>query len=764
MPVHQSHVCAPMSTTPSFTPPSRPNRVPSRRRGLGWSALLVVIAVAGSAAEARAQGRVYVASGSTVLGIDTATNAVATATPVVSSPARLEASRDGARVFASHTAAGLVSIIDTATNVATTMTVGPSPSALALSPDGATLYVSTSGASNGAVQVVDVASRTVVATVDTPASGTGGDLAVKGDGSLIYYAAGAVSVIDTASGQVVRTFGAATFQIEVAPDGSRAYVSATTGLAAGALQIYDLTSATPTIVGGIGATVGELAMTPDGSRVYASHQGELVFIYDVGAFFPGRTVFVVDSATAAVVANIDMGASSSNWSDQHTPHALSVSPDRRSLYVSVPRLGGLAVADVNTNLVTSLTTVASPGALSAGGTAALVPYVVNAVDDVATYSNFGGVAIPSVLANDTYGGIRATLAHVTLTQVSADAGLSLDTSTGAVAVAAGAATGVRAVVYEICERGTPGNCDTATATVTVRDNSVIDALDDAATTLPARYALSNVLANDTLNGATATTALVTLTQVSSSVSTISLVPSNGGVFVYAGTPAGVHTLTYRICEKATPGNCDQATVTITVQAFPIDAVDDIGSATRAGGTAIANVLANDRFNGAVATTSSVTITQVTAPVPGVTLNTTTGAVTVAAGAAKGTYAIGYSICEKNSPTNCDQATATVTVTAYTIVAAADYGRGSSKSPNSPIANVLANDSLGGAPATVANVALSFVSLTPANSKIRLDVSDGSVDVLTKTDSLIYTLVYRICERAEPANCAQGTATVELTGK
>ena len=29
---------------------------------------------------------------------------------------------------------------------------------------------------------------------------------------------------------------------------------------------------------------------------------------------------------------------------------------------------------------------------------------------------------------------------------------------------------------------------------------------------------------------------------------------------------------------------------------------------------------------------------------------------------------------------------------------------------------------------------------------------------------IFTMTYRICERADATNCAQGTATIELSGK
>jgi len=56
-----------------------------------------------------------------------------------------------------------------------------------------------------------------------------------------------------------------------------------------------------------------------------------------------------------------------------------------------------------------------------------------------------------------------------------------------------------------------------------------------------------------------------------------------------------------------------------------------------------------------------------------------------------------------------------------------------------------------------------VSLTPANNKIKLDLSDGSVDVLGKTESGLYLLVYKICEIGNPTNCDQATVTLDLSG-
>jgi hypothetical protein len=86
-----------------------------------------------------------------------------------------------------------------------------------------------------------------------------------------------------------------------------------------------------------------------------------------------------------------------------------------------------------------------------------------------------------------------------------------------------------------------------------------------------------------------------------------------------------------------------------------------------------------------------------------------------------------------------------------------------KVANTVLASVLTNDWLGSARATPSNVALSQVSLTPANSKIRLDLADGSIDVLGKTNSGLYSLKYEICEIDMPTHCARATARIDLSG-
>ncbi|MEO6125472.1 MAG: LPXTG cell wall anchor domain-containing protein [Ilumatobacteraceae bacterium] len=95
--------------------------------------------------------------------------------------------------------------------------------------------------------------------------------------------------------------------------------------------------------------------------------------------------------------------------------------------------------------------------------------------------------------------------------------------------------------------------------------AVIVAVDDSGVTVDGTSggtSLTNVLTNDTLNAVTATTATVTVTQISTSNPNITLSGTN--VIVAAGTPAGNYQLVYQICETVNPTNCNTATVTIPV--------------------------------------------------------------------------------------------------------------------------------------------------------------------------------------------------------
>jgi hypothetical protein len=95
---------------------------------------------------------------------------------------------------------------------------------------------------------------------------------------------------------------------------------------------------------------------------------------------------------------------------------------------------------------------------------------------------------------------------------------------------------------------------------------------------------------------------------------------------------------------------------------PAIANDDTYSAIVTQGINGYNILSNDTIGTSGATTSNITITQLSTTNPSANINTSTGAVVVSTGTSVGTYYIAYQICEILDPTNCDSATVTVGVT------------------------------------------------------------------------------------------------------
>ncbi|MEW5675624.1 T9SS type A sorting domain-containing protein [Flavobacterium enshiense] len=410
--------------------------------------------------------------------------------------------------------------------------------------------------------------------------------------------------------------------------------------------------------------------------------------------------------------------------------------------------------------------------------------VIIANDDTGTSVNgyAGGTSFTNVLVNDTINGQPVLASQVNTTFVSStNAGITL--SGTSVVVAPGTPAGSYSLVYQICEKLNPSNCDTATVSVTVTP-PVIVAQDDTingGNGTTGNPNAGNVLANngngnDTLNGTNVTVSQVNIT-VTTPATPINgnpvpvINPSTGQVSTPSGTPAGNYTLVYQICEKLNPANCDSATVTVTVTPPQIDAVNDIGSSVNgyAGGTTFTNVLVNDTLNGQPVLASQVNTTFVSSTNAGITLSGTS--VVVAPGTPAGSYSLVYQICEKLNPSNCDTATVSVTVTPPVIVAQDDTingGNGTTGNPNT--GNVLANngngnDTLNGTNVTVSQVNITVTTpATPINGNPVpvINPSTGQVSIPSGTPAGNYTLVYQICEKLNPANCDSATVIVTVT--
>lgn len=194
---------------------------------------------------------------------------------------------------------------------------------------------------------------------------------------------------------------------------------------------------------------------------------------------------------------------------------------------------------------------------------------VDAINDTATISSGGGTAINNILSNDISGNVGATISNVTLVQVSTtNSNIALNTSTGAVTVAAGMPQGIHTLVYKICGLNPTCQCDTATVTITI--HNVVDAVDESITAEMGDITTINVLTNDTYSGSQATTANVTISVIGNFPNNGPLFDSNtGAVYITDTTPVGLYTFTYQICDTTLPSNCDTATITITVSSPPL---------------------------------------------------------------------------------------------------------------------------------------------------------------------------------------------------
>jgi uncharacterized repeat protein (TIGR01451 family) len=316
--------------------------------------------------------------------------------------------------------------------------------------------------------------------------------------------------------------------------------------------------------------------------------------------------------------------------------------------------------------------------------------------------------------------------------------------------------------------GTPGGgANNDDATVSTLTAAPIDAVDDAPAPVngaDGEPSVVDVIDNDTLDGAAADPARLTVTVVTPAAHAgVTLNTGTGVVSVAAGTPAATYTIVYRICETLSPANCDTATVTVEVEASAIDAVDDAPAAVGgiAGEPNLVNVLTNDTLNGAAAAIGDLTLTVVTpSGHAGVTLNTGTGVVSVAAATPAGTYTIRYRICENLNPTNCDEADVTVIVGAAAIDAVNDTVATPVDTAHAVTGavQVLTNDTLGGAAANVGNVNVSASGALPAGFTLTMQ---GAVDIAQGTATGSYSFDYRICEILNPANCDTATVRIEV---
>jgi hypothetical protein len=414
-----------------------------------------------------------------------------------------------------------------------------------------------------------------------------------------------------------------------------------------------------------------------------------------------------------------------------------------------------------------------PDCATTTDTVTVITAVIEANPDTGSAdAGIDSVPIANVAANDTVDGapvILGTSGNATVAKAGTwPTGIALNAATGAVGTSAALVPGIYIPQYKLCDRNSPPDCATTTVTVTVLTPSVVAVpVTGRCDSGVASTAIADVAANDSVNGAPATLGSAgnaTVAKVGTWPTGITLSTATGAVITSAKVAAGTYTVSYNLCDKGKPPLCASSTATITVITASIVAVAASGSFTSGiASVAIVNVTANDTVDGApvtLGTPANATVSQSGSWPSGITLNSATGAVSTAAALDPATYTVQYQLCDLNVPPKCATANATVSAVAASIIPGVDTGIALVGTTATPIANVAANDTVNGLPATLGDLGNATVAQTGNwPSGITLDPIAGAVYTSSTVPVGTYPLQYQLCDLNTPPDCAIATDVV-----
>ena len=399
------------------------------------------------------------------------------------------------------------------------------------------------------------------------------------------------------------------------------------------------------------------------------------------------------------------------------------------------------------------------------------PIKLQTTDDTFTHTTTTQtIVLGNILANDSYNSQSVTTASVTISTTTTLTNTPyIAIATGEVFLPANVPAGTYTLTYRLCAKTAPYNCsEVATVTVIVSPSPIkLQTTDDtfSHTTTTQTIVLGNILANDSYNSQSVTTASVTISTATTLTNVPYIATQTGEVFLPAHTPAGTYTLSYSLCAKTAPYNCSEvATVTIIVSPSPIklQTTNDTFSHTTTTQTIVlGNILANDSYNSQSVTTTSVTISTTTALTNVPYIATATGEVFLPAHTPAGTYTLSYSLCAKTPPYNCSEvATVTVIVSPSPIKLQTvnDTFSHTTTTQTIVLGNILTNDSYNAQSVTTASVT---ISTTTASTNVPyIATAMGEVLLPAHTPAGTYTLTYSLCAKTAPYNCSE-VATVTV---
>lgn len=243
------------------------------------------------------------------------------------------------------TTSGRLVVIDIATaSQIDSVPIGNYAFDVAVSDDGLSAYVGNAGTYT--IEVVDIASRSIVRTIALPVGFTPFGVAITPDQNrLVVTDANTtrLAVVEIASGAVLATHALSGLPlfVEVSGDGTKAYVG---GLGFGQPVAVDLVTGVLSPLTTTAGSVYNFAVSPDGSRLYLAANTGIVSI--------------LDTATDTEVDTIDVGDSSLG---------ISFTANGATAFIGDANAPAIVVlaADVAPSLVASLPTATVGSAYSA---------------------------------------------------------------------------------------------------------------------------------------------------------------------------------------------------------------------------------------------------------------------------------------------------------------------------------------------------------------------------------------------------------------
>ena len=421
------------------------------------------------------------------------------------------------------------------------------------------------------------------------------------------------------------------------------------------------------------------------------------------------------------------------------------------------------IAPYNCSEVATVTIIVSPS-----------PIKLQTTDDTFSHTTTTQtIVLGNILTNDSYNAQSVTTASVTISTTTTLINIPyIATATGQVFLPAQTPAGTYTLTYSLCAKTAPYNCsEAATVTIIVSPSPIkLQTTDDtfSHTTTTQTIVLGNILANDSYNAQSVTTASVTISTTTALINVPYIATATGEVFLPAHTPAGTYTLSYSLCAKTPPYNCTEvATVTIIVSPYPIklQTTDDTFSHTTTTQTIVlGNILTNDSYNIQSVTTASVTISTTTALINSPYITTATGEVFLPAHTPAGTYTLTYSLCAKSAPYNCSGVATVTIIVSPPLVIARDDTYTITIGTTTITESIYSNDSIGKQTPNASLV--NFQSIGGSKDSDNFYVLSvnlaGNVLIPQGTPTGTYTLQYRICDVKDSHNCATATITVMVT--